>query len=157
MYLSEPWEPICSMCISFPFLFCVHLYLELDFLLTTVRVFLEKQRTLTLPMHLVYASCFFVESELLLYFCCFVCIILFQVFVVGGCFPCLVFVLRFPLESWFPWLHFVILPVTFKVLAHLRVMQIWILLLIFIICLYCKYVCYVSGLIICIREVVLKL
>ena len=53
-------------------------YPGFDFLLPTRRVFLEKQKTLTLP---VYAtgpcSKFLVESEVLIYFCYFVYIILF--------------------------------------------------------------------------------
>ena len=55
MYPSAPWKLICSTCHSFPFLF----RLPRTWLLwATRRVFLEKQRTLTLPMHLVHVPSF---------------------------------------------------------------------------------------------------
>ena len=52
---SAPWKLICSMCHSFPLSF---VYPGLDFLWATRRVFLEKQRTLTIPVHLVHAPSF---------------------------------------------------------------------------------------------------
>ena len=55
-------------------------------------------------------SQFLVESELLIYFCFCMYILVILFFVVCVSFPCLVFVwitfFKFPLESWFPWLLF---------------------------------------------------
>ena len=58
------------------FLSCF-VYLGLDFLWLTWRVFLEKERMLTLPVDSTPGPCsqFLGESELLIYFCYFVCII----------------------------------------------------------------------------------
>ena len=54
VYSSAHWESICSTYHSFPFPF---VYLRRDFLFATRRVCLEK-KTLTVPVHLAYASCF---------------------------------------------------------------------------------------------------
>ena len=57
----------------FPFFFRLHW----SWLLWALkRAFLETQRTFTLPVYLVHAPSFFMESELLISFCYFVCIIL---------------------------------------------------------------------------------
>ena len=68
-------------------------YLGLDFLWATSRVFLEKQRTLTLPVYLTHAPSFLFESELhLLLKLCMYYFNYYLFFVVSVCFPCLVFV-----------------------------------------------------------------
>ena len=55
VYPSAPWEPICSPCHSFPFLFCLP---RTWLLWATLWVFLEQQRTLTLLAHLFHALVF---------------------------------------------------------------------------------------------------
>ena len=52
---SAPWKPICSTCHNFLSSF---VYPGLVCLWATRRVFLEKQRTLTLPVQLVHAPSF---------------------------------------------------------------------------------------------------
>ena len=104
---------ICSTCHSLPFIFCQPLT---GHLLATRRVFMEKQKTRSLLVHLVHAPSFycfvFVVFLLLLsygfYFVCIIfvifyflcCVCLFSIFILW---PWITF-FCIPLESRFPWL-----------------------------------------------------
>ena len=71
VYLFAPWKLIYWSCQCS---FLPSTTTNLTFLWATQRVFLEKQRTLSLQVHLVHAPSVLVESELLICFCYFVCI-----------------------------------------------------------------------------------
>ena len=55
MYPSSPWKQIYSMCQFFPLLF---VYPVRNIIWACRRVFLEKHRTLTIPMHMVHPAVF---------------------------------------------------------------------------------------------------
>ena len=91
VYPSAPWEPVCSMCHSFLSSF---VYSGLDSLWATRRVFQEKQRTLTQPVHLVNDPNFSgVQVSHLLLFLCTCYFGHFMFFILYICFLLLVFVL----------------------------------------------------------------
>ena len=92
VYLSSPRKLICSKYHNFPFLFCMPWTCLL--MSNSAGVSRKKQRTLTLPVHLVNAPSFFCVARvahLLLWF--FMCGFSYSMFcVVYVCFPCLVFI-----------------------------------------------------------------
>ncbi len=105
---SQKWDMTCFLCHSFPSSFNTgH-----DIIWSTRRVFHEKQRTLTLPVHLVHTPSFWWSPGRSFIFS-FLCVLFFVVCICVACCECLVsrfclsfldFWLCLTLEFWSPYL-----------------------------------------------------
>ena len=93
---SQTWEMTCFPCHSFPSLF----YTGHDIIWATWRVFHEKQRTLTLPVHLVHTPSFWWSPGRSFIFS--FCVLDFVIYIYVSCCECLVS--RFCLVSLDFWL-----------------------------------------------------